>query len=394
MVQLFLALLMVVGLMLPGTVGAQKTAASKTFVVVGTAPVKGDNVTAARERAIADGLVTAVALMTEELLEVEAFVENFSQLNELLFMQTGTYVSSYKVLTEAAVENSYHVVVKATVSGSKISKYLNTAGILKVETALPAVLLLIAEQKLGEPYPGFWWGTEGAYFKSLAEVKMVERLKEAGFKIIDSKRVRRGQQINWEAFDNPDLADQEAAELGSLLKADVVVIGNAIVNPSTNIMGSAMRSFNGTATLRVVRTDTAQPMLDLTRTAVAVSEDDTGGSRTALEDVGGLAGQALAAELTVAWQKQAGKPSVITTVIRGTEHLSTYVKFRKAMNSISGVEGIRVKGIKPNEATLLVEYKGKAKDLAAALMQQSFDSFGINIFEVTRDMVRVELIPE
>ena len=85
---------------------------------------------------------------------------------------------------------------------------------------------------------------------------------------------------------------------------------------------------------------------------------------------------------------------MVSMVIRGTGHLASYVKFRKAMNTISGVEGIRVKGIKPNEATLLVEYKGKTKDLAAALMQQNFDSFGINIFEVTADMVRVELIPQ
>jgi hypothetical protein len=298
------------------------------------------------------------------------------------------------VLTEAAQKKSYHVVVLATVSGSKISKYLTAAGILKVETALPGVLLLIAEQKLEEPYPGFWWGTEGAYFQSLSEVKMVERLKEADFTIIGHKRARSGQQINWEAFDKPDLSDQEAAELGLLLKADVIVIGESIVIPSTNIMGSAMRSFNGTVKIRVIQTSSAKPLLNLTRTAVAVSEDDISGSRNALEEVGGLAGQALAEELTLAWQKQAGKPSLVSMVIRGTEHLATYVKFRKAMNTISGVEGIRVKGIKPNEATLLVEYKGKAKELAAALMQQNFNSFGINIYEVTTDMVRVELIPQ
>jgi hypothetical protein len=391
---ILLASLMAAGFLIPDTAGAQQAAGSKTFVVVGSATVKGDNVSAARKNAIADSLATAVALMTEELLEVESFVEHFSQLNELLFGQTNTYVRSYKVLTEAAQKKSYHVVVLATVSGSKISKYLTAAGILKVETALPGVLLLIAEQKLEEPYPGFWWGTEGAYFQSLSEVKMVERLKEADFTIIGHKRARSGQQINWEAFDKPDLSDQEAAELGLLLKADVIVIGESIVIPSTNIMGSAMRSFNGTVKIRVIQTSSAKPLLNLTRTAVAVSEDDISGSRNALEEVGGLAGQALAEELTLAWQKQAGKPSLVSMVIRGTEHLATYVKFRKAMNTISGVEGIRVKGIKPNEATLLVEYKGKAKELAAALMQQNFNSFGINIYEVTTDMVRVELIPQ
>jgi hypothetical protein len=56
------------------------------------------------------------------------------------------------------------------------------------------------------------------------------------------------------------------------------------------------------------------------------------------------------------------------------------------------VEGIRVKEIKNNEASLLVEYKGKAKDLAAALMLINFESFGINISEVAENLLRIELV--
>lgn len=391
---MLLAFLLAWGVVVPVTLMAQESAESKTFVVVGTATVQGEDVSDAREKAIADGLETAVALMTAELLEVEAFVEHFSNLNELLFDQTNVYVSSYKVLTETAREKSYHVIVEASVSDSKISQYLTEAGILKVKTALPSVLLLIAEQNLTDLYPGFWWGVEGADFESVSQAVMVDRLNEAGFSVIDHRLARSGEQINWEAYDKPDLLDQEAAELGALLKADVVIIGESSVAPSTNIMGSAMRSFNGTVAARVIRTASAEPVIDLARTAVAVSEDDVSGTQTALEDVGNLAGQALAEALTTAWQEQAAKPSEVLMVIRGTGHLASYVKFRKAMNTISGVEGIQVKGIKPNEATLLVEYKGKTKDLAAALLQQNFVSFGINIFEVTEDMVRVELIPQ
>ncbi|CAB1083263.1 hypothetical protein D1AOALGA4SA_10836 [Olavius algarvensis Delta 1 endosymbiont] len=393
-VLMLLAFLTAGGAVMPAPLAAQVTAESKTFVVVGTATVQGEDVSDAREKAISDGLETAVALMTAELLEVEAFVEHFSNLNELLFDRTNAYVSSYKVLTETAREKSYHVIVEASVSDSKISQYLTEAGIIKVQTALPSVLLLIAEQNLADLYPGFWWGVEGADFESVSQAVMVDRLNEAGFSVIDHRLARSGGQINWEAYDKPDLLDQEAAELGALLKADVVIIGESSVAPSTNIMGSAMRSFNGTVAARVIRTASAEPVIDLARTAVAVSEDDISGPQSALEDVGNLAGQALAEALTTAWQEQAGKPSEVLMVIRGTSHLASYVKFRKAMNTISGVEGIQVKAIKPNEATLLVEYKGKAKDLAAALLQQNFVSFGINIFEVTEDMVRVELIPQ
>jgi hypothetical protein len=372
---------------------AQESGQTKTFIVIGTATVQGTNVSAARDKAIADGLVTAVALMTEELLEVEVFVREFAKLNELLFEQTSTFIQDYKVLTEADLDNRYRVAVEATVSRRKISKLLTDSGILRVQTTLPSVLFLIAEQGLDKPAPEFWWGSQEPDFMSVAEAAMAGPLEAAGFIIIDHKGARNLSEVPWTAFDKPELTDEEAAELGSQLKADVVVIGVASVSPSTNIMGSAMRSFNGTTSVRVIKTDPVQPLFNLTRTAVAVSENDNTGNRQALEDAGGLAGQALAEELTAVWQKQAGKPSQISMVIRGTSHLAYYVQFRKSLNTIPGVGGIRVKEIKPNEATLQVEYKGKPQDLAAALMQQKFEGFGINIFEVTADAVRVEIIP-
>ena len=381
------------GLLKADIAGAQESDQTKTFVVVGTATVQGGNVSVARERAIEDSLVTAVVLMTGEILDVDVLVSQFAKLNELLFDQTSKYVQDYKVLTEADLDKRYRVIVEVTVSRKKISKLLNDSGILRLQTTLPSVLLLVAEQRLDQTAAGFWWGTLGSDFHSLAASAIAEQLKQAGFILIDPMEARNRAEVQWAAFDKPDLTDQEAALLGSRLKAQVVVAGMAAVSPSTNIMGSAMRSFNGTANIRAIRTDPVETLLNIGRTAVAVSEDDAAGSRQALMEVGDLAGQALSQELMTAWQVQAGQPSKIDMVIRGTSHLAYYVKFRKSLNSIPGVGAIRVKEIKPNEATLQVEYKGKPQDLAEALMQQNFEAFGINIFEVTADTVRVEIIP-
>jgi hypothetical protein len=331
--------------------------------------------------------------MTGEILEVEVLVSQFARLNELLFDQTNKFVQDYKVLTEADLEKRYRVIVEATVSRKKISKLLTDSGILRLQTALPSVLLLVAEQRLEQPAAGFWWGTQGADFHSLAASAMAEQLKQAGFIVIDSREARSRTGVHWDAFDKPDLTDQEAALLGSQLMAQVVVAGTAAVSPSTNIMGSAMRSFNGTANIRAIRTDPVETRLTIGRTAVAMNENDAAGGRQALMEVGDVAGQALAQELTTVWQVRAGQPSKIDMVIRGTSHLAYYVQFRKSLNTIPGVGAIRVKEIKPNEATLQVEYKGKPQDLAEALMQQHFEAFGINIFEVTADAVRVEIIP-
>jgi hypothetical protein len=115
-------------LMTSNAAQAQESATTKTFVVVGTAAMQGGNVSAAREKAISDSLVTAVALMTEELLAVESLVDNFPQLNELLFDQTSTFIQGYKVLTEAGQDKSYRVIVQATVSGKKNIKKVDRCG--------------------------------------------------------------------------------------------------------------------------------------------------------------------------------------------------------------------------------------------------------------------------
>jgi len=372
---------------------AKESATTKTFIAVGTAAMHGGNVTAAREKAIADSLVTAVVLMTKELLEVESLVDNFSQLNELLLDQPSAFIQGYKVLTEAGREKSYRVVVQATVSGQQISKKLTDAGILRATKTLPRVLFLIAEQNLDQQSPMYWWSPLGSNFVSISETVMVEHLQEAGFILVNHRGARNRPLVSWDDINKPDLTDLEAAEIGAALKADIILLGTSIASPSTNIMGSSMRSFNGTVTLRALRSGSAEPILNLARTAVAVNEDDTVGGQEALEAAGAMAGPALAEELVVAWQKQASRPSVVEVVILGTSHLADYVRFRKKLNTISGVEEIRVKEIKPNEATLLVEYQGKPQDLASALMQQNFESFGINIFEVTSEILKVELIP-
>ena len=121
------------GLLKADIAGAQESDQTKTFVVVGTATVQGGNVSVARERAIEDSLVTAVILMTGEILDVDVLVSQFAKLNELLFDQTSKYVQDYKVLTEADLDKRYRVIVEVTVSRKKISKLLTDTGILRLK---------------------------------------------------------------------------------------------------------------------------------------------------------------------------------------------------------------------------------------------------------------------
>ena len=181
-----------------GPLQAREPAKNKTFVVVGSAPVLKGNVQTAREAAIKAGLVVAVARMTEEILKVEALVDSFPQVNELIYEKTETYVQNYKVLTETPSGSGkiYRVVVEATIAGKKIAKKLSSQGILQVETKLPSVLFVIAEQNVKEILPQYWWGEGMENFSSVSEQAAAHVFQAKGYTVIAHKGVRLQQFVD------------------------------------------------------------------------------------------------------------------------------------------------------------------------------------------------------
>ena len=379
-------------LLLSTTVNAQQKVQNKTFVVIGTSKVSGDNIQVARDEAIAKSLVTAVALMTEEILQVDSLIENFPQVNEVVFENTDAFVQDYKVLTETSSNKSYRVIVKATVAGTKISKQLSRAGILRAKVTLPAVLFFISEQNLQDDFPRYWWGQKMGRFKSTAETIMANILRARGFRIVDHRGVNIRKMDDTGLSDKPDLSDEEALNLATRLQADVVIVGTAIASPTASVMGDDLKSFKGNLTARVLRTETGEKIANISRTAVTANVDEIVGGREALTMAGTLAGDQLAPQLASAWRKLAETPSQVEVMVEGTGNLANFVKFRRALTSVSGVGGIRVKEIKPNETTLIVEYKGKAEELASELMRQNFDNFGINIYEITQENLKIAIV--
>ena len=390
---ILLMLVLILILFSSATVVAEQPIQNKTFVVIGTSQVYGNNIQAARDQAIADSLVTAVALMTEEILQVDSLVENFPQVNEIIYENTNAFVQEYKVLTDTQLGKSYRVIVKATVAGPKIEKQLSNAGILRVKVALPAVLFLISEQNLQQDSPRYWWGKQMSGFESISEATMSDILKARGFRVVQHAGIEIPKMANYVSDEKPILSAEEAINIGKRLQADVVVVGESIASPTPSVMGDNLKSFKASLNARALRTETGEEIANLSRISVTANVDEGVGGREALTMAGTLAGDELASRLTSAWRKLAEEPSHLELLVEGTGNLANFVKFRRALTGISGVEGIRVKEIKPNETTLVIEYKGKAEELASALMLQNFGNFGINIYEILPQSLKIALIP-
>ena len=379
-------------LLLSAGADAQQGGQDTTYVVVGSSRIQGGNIQAARDQAISESLVTAVALTTEQVLKVDSLVENFSEVNKIIYDNSNDFVQDYKVLTETESEKFYRVIVKATIAGKKIAGELSKAGILMAKIDLPAVLFFISEQDLQDDSPRYWWGKQMGGFESISEATMADILRSRGFRIIDHRNVAIGKMVDWANDAKPELSDEEAVNLGSRLQADVVIVGTSVASPTTSVMGDELKSFKAILNARVLRTETGDELLNISRASITANVDASAGGREALKMAGTLAGDDLAIQLAKEWRKMAEKPAQVEILIEGTGNLANFVKFRRTLTGISGVEGIRVKEIKPNETTLIIDYKGKAEELASSLMRQNFENFGINIYEIGKQNLKIALI--
>jgi hypothetical protein len=378
-------------LILPAVVQAKNQIPTKTVMVLGTGKIHQKNSAMAREEAIADSLVSAVERVSVELFPLETLVRNFQAFNETIYSNTDKFIQDYKVLAEFPSANNYRVMVEATVSIITLKKLMSSAGILLEEKPLPKILFLISDQNLNDPLPTYWWGQKKYLSESSSITALVNTIKTKGFPIIDNHIIAQNTRINT-IYDKPDLNDIEAINLSLGSQAGVVIVGKSVASISPNIIGENIRSFKGIVSARAIRTDTGDEIASTMQTCVTANTDEIAGVRDALSRAGNLAGEDLASQIVAGWQKQEEPFNILEIIVEGTGDIANFEKFRRILNNISGVKNLRIKELKPDEAVIIVDFQGTAKELADALMLKAFGLIGINIYEVSQDRLRIELI--
>ena len=373
-------------------VQAENQIPTKTIVVIGTGKIYGKNSARAREQAIANGLVSAVEDVAVELLPPESLARNFQTFNDLLNGQTGKFVQGYRVLAELPLKNTYRVLVEANVFTSRLKIFLSDAGILLSEKFLPKILVLISEQNIEDRSPAYWWGQKTNLKKAISVSTLLKTMENKGFPIIDYRGIPKNT-FNDPTYDKPDLNDHQAVNLGLKVQADVVIIGTSVAERTPNIMGQNIRSFKGIVSARAIRTDTGQEIAATMQRAVTANTDDTAGVRDTLSDAGSLAGEALASQIVDAWQKDEQQYNLVEIIVEGTDNLVNFEKFRRIITQMSGVKNLQTKEMKADEVTITLEFQGDAKTLADALMLKTFESIGINIYEVSHNHLKIQLVP-
>ncbi|MEJ5358627.1 MAG: hypothetical protein WHT06_08125 [Desulfobacterales bacterium] len=79
--------------------------------------------------------------------------------------------------------------------------------------------------------------------------------------------------------------------------------------------------------------------------------------------------------------------------VEGSAQLAHFVRFRRALLEIPGVEGIQVQEIRGHETALVVAFRGEAGELARRLAAKSFDAFTVAVSERPDGGLRALLAP-
>ena len=381
----------VLGVFLNDGLQAKEESPIKKVVVIGAA--RSEHVARARERAIANGLIAAVERATAEILPFESMVQNFATLNDLIFIDPRNFIKHYKVLTEARSDKVYRVMVQATVSIDSISERLSAAGILLGHKPMPKILFIVVEQNINEAAPQSWNGSAMTTAKTISEETMGKALKASGLLVIDrSNFVEELKDITLSC--GADFENQEAILVGTRLKADIVIVGKAVVSLDIETSDEESKKFEGILNARVLRTDSGVEIAAAQETVIHTAVNPVSGGRQALSEAGSQIGQTFSEQIISEWKKDIKKLMAVKIFVKGTGNLANFVIFRKALNELPGVKWLQTSEMKPDQVILRTEYEGQTQDLAAAVASKNFETITINIAEVSSTDLKIELIPK
>ncbi len=378
----------------PGNTFAKAKNASKTVKVTGTGTILDEDTSSAKDKAISNSLIAAVESVLNETLPQDVMVPNFKMITNILYKYTNTFIEGYKVLAETKHNKDYHVLVQATVSTKKLLRKLNAAGIVLDTANKHKILFLISENNFQDIDAQFWWGQGMAYMKTVSDSTLTAEMQKRGFEVLSHRLVNKAvvtKEMNTEPY-GEQLSVDDIIALGVYFNADVVVSGVAKAEQAQNTMGED-RTFTGSMSLNIYRTDTGEKIDSVSAKATTVATDETTGGNDALIEVAITAAGDIASTTNIAMKKETDKATMIEVVVEGTDFFKNYSKLIKRVNSLPEVKKITQREKRPRRAIVVIEHMGNGKSFAKKIMGETFENFGLNISEVTRNHVRLEMVP-
>ncbi|MFH2013272.1 MAG: flagellar assembly protein T N-terminal domain-containing protein [Pseudomonadota bacterium] len=349
----------------------------------------------ARDNAVEDALRKAVEQAVGTIVSSETMVENFQLLNDRIYTKTEGYIQKYKIISETSAENIYKVIVEATVTLGNLKNDLATIGLLMARKHKPRVMVMIAEQNIGQQYLSFWWGHKASEANlSIAESVLVEKLREKGFNLVDHAAKAENIRMS-KLYRVANLDDNTAVSLGNQYDAEVVIVGKALAKLAGSVMGTSMKSVQANISARAIRTDNGAIIASANSHGAAVHIDEVTGGTEALKKASYDLASQLIDQIISTWGQEVSGTTMVQLTINGVSRYKDFTKLKNILQEqVRGVKGVYQRNINAGVAKVDIDIKGDSQSLADELSSKNFGDFSINITSISQNSLELTIIPK
>ena len=369
-------------LFISGLSHAQESDTFQTFIVSGRSVAVGEDATSAERNALHDAMQNAIEQMIGTLIPAERFGEHFELISERITAKPQGYIKQYDVLYSGNRNGVYTVLIKAQVFTKLVKDDLAALKLLPVIPDMaaihkPRMMVVIPEQHIGRVVPD-----------PAGETEMIRLFTERGFTVVDQAQVAKIR-----ASDRVKAAlrgDQKAAAaIGKQYGAEVIIVGEAFSETAPPTHG--LSTCRARIEARAIETDTAKILAANAKEAGGSDMTENVAGKKALQRAGGLLADYLIEQIAAKWSEKTTTSGEVQLVISDVQ-FNQLVQFEKALKTqISGVEAVHRRSFEAGVATIDVQTKIDAQQLAEEVATKRFEGFNVEVTAFTANRVDLKL---
>jgi hypothetical protein len=369
-------------------------ASERQVSVIGSSRIYQD-VSSARNAAIAEGLLSAVERVALQMMPAESLKQNFEGISRILYDNRQDCILGYQVLKEISTGDHYRLLIRAAISEDKIETLLSEAGVSLRPEGMPRILLLLAEKHADDLHYRYWWqprpvsAAQGNAARTLRQIFREKGFPLAAVRELPAAEIAAGIEAG------PELTQAEAAAMARRADVDIAVFGKARAEETQNKMGGDIRTFAAKVSLSAVEAETETVLETVEKAGQAAGREIRAGSRDALAQAASRAGEVLAERIAEAWRQKARQAGPLEVHVKGDgDILKPLVRLRSALRRTEGVKDLQTRQRRRSEAVLVLTYEGRARELADKIILNTFEGFGVDIYKISPERIHIELITD
>jgi len=372
----------------PAAAQPGSTSAATEITVVGVGSILANDLGAARDQAIEDGMRKAVQQALGTNLKSETLVENFQLVEDRILTWSAGYVKKYEILKEGKAQmDSYEVQMCALVN---LAELRNDDGALAalLERENPRVLVLIAEQNIGEA------NNTLNYFNvdlTVAETAIIDVFRNKGFEVVDANQSKENQQRDL-VLSALDGSTKAAAAIAAAQHAELIVTGKAVAKVATGFNLGGMKSCQANITARLVSADDAKIIGTASANGKIPHIDEVTGGTLAIQKAAKQCADTLVAKMTAAAQKKFYNQATVNLRVQGYRDYNDLQKFGETIKYyMRGVKGVFQRSAAGGYANFDIKIIGSAPQLARELANKNLEPFKVQVTNVSANRVDVKI---